>query len=224
MNELKRMLPWLWLCLQSLAWAGSPAPVTEPKPVDPPAALMRTLQDTFSTIRTVKTRFTQTKELKIFSRPVVIEGHLALKNPGRLAWRVDRPVRYALVIRNGEAVQWDEDTRRIQKLPFAGNPVFETVISQIEQWFSGDFSALAEGYDVEIMNASPPRLAFTPHADRMESKAIRLVTISVREDLRYVEQIVIDDVSGDRTTIDFHATVLNEPLADDEWEVAPHDP
>ncbi len=222
MNKCISILCILFGC-QILALADVSLTTADAEPEDSTEKMLHSLQANFSTIRTVKTRFTQKKEMKIFSRPVILKGQLALKNPGKLAWRVETPVRYALVIRNGEAIQWDEDTGRTQKLPFAGNPVFETVITQIEQWFSGNFAALMDGYDFEVLNETPPRLAFTPHADRMEAKAIRTVTISVREDLRYVEKIVIDDVSGDRTTITFHETVLNEPLDDEEWEVVPHD-
>ncbi len=224
---MKRLALLLFLILpglQSIASAEPVVPGTEAGEQVNADTLMRDLRENFSTIRTVKTRFTQEKKMQIFTRPVIIEGRLALENPGRLAWRVDRPVRYAFVIQNGEAVQWDEETRRVQRLPVAGNPVFEAVIAQIQQWFSGNFTALSDGYDLEILGAAPPHLSFTPRPDRMESKGIRRVTVSVREDLRYVEQIVIDDVSGDRTTIVFHETVLNEPLADAEWEVASHDP
>lgn len=188
------------------------------------APLLESLEESFSSIRSVQTRFTQEKQMRIFDRPVVIQGRLSLENPGRLAWRVDRPIRYALVIRDGEALQWDEETRRVQRLPFSGNPVFETVITQIEQWFSGQFLSLAGDYQLEVESDSPPRLAFVPKAEGMAAKAIRRVTVSVREDCRYVEQIVIEDVSGDRTSLVFHDTVLNEPVDSSAWEVVPREP
>lgn len=187
------------------------------------AALFQTLEKNFSTIQTVQTKFTEEKKLKIFNRTVRLEGRLALESSGRLAWRVDTPIQYALVLKDDAAFQWDEETRKVQRLPFSGNPVFETVIAQIQCWFSGRFAALESDYDLQVLSEAPPRLVFIPRADRMVAKAIRQVTVSIREDQRYVERIVIEDVSGDQTTIFFHDTVLNEPLNADCWEVEPHE-
>jgi len=185
------------------------------------AALFQTLEKNFSTITTVQTGFTEEKKLKIFDRTVRLEGRLALEASGRLAWRVDTPVQYVLVLKDNAAFQWDEETRKVQHLPFSGNPVFETVITQIQQWLSGRFTALEPDYDVQVLSEDPPRMVFIPREGGMVSKAIRQVTVSICSDQRYVEEIVIEDVSGDRTSIRFHGTVLNEPVDPSVWEVEP---
>jgi outer membrane lipoprotein-sorting protein len=186
--------------------------------------LFQALEKNFSAIRTVQTKFTEEKDLKIFNRTVRLEGRLVLESTGRLAWRVDSPIRYALVLKEDAAFQWDEETRKVQRLPFSGNPVFQTVIAQIQSWFSGRFAELETDYDLQVASEAPLRLVFIPRADRMVAKAIKQVTVSIREDQRYVEQIAIEDVSGDLTTITFHDTVLNEPISADSWEVAPREP
>ena len=185
--------------------------------------LFQTLEKNFSTIQTVQTKFTEEKKLKIFDRTVRLEGRLALESSGRLSWRVESPIQYALVLKDDAAFQWDEETRKVQRLPFSGNPVFETVIAQIQCWFSGRFAALETDYDLQVLSEMPPRLVFTPHADWMVAKAIKQVTVSIREDQRYVERIVIEDVSGDQTSIIFHDTRLNEPIDPSAWEVAPRE-
>lgn len=187
-------------------------------------ALFQTLEKNFSTIQTVQTKFTEEKKLKIFDRTVRLEGRLALESSGRLAWRVESPIQYVLVLKDDAAFQWDEETCKVQRLPFSGNPVFETVIAQIQCWFSGRFAALESDYDLQVLSETPPRLVFIPRADRMVAKAIRQVTVSIREDQRYVEQIAIEDVSGDQTSIVFHETLLNEPIDPSAWEVAPREP
>lgn len=184
-------------------------------------ALFQTLEKNFSTITTVQTGFTEEKKLKIFDRTVRLEGRLALEASGRLAWRVDTPVQYVLVLKDNAAFQWDEETRKVQHLPFSGNPVFETVITQIQQWFSGQFAALEPDYDVQVLSENPPRMVFIPRDGRMVAKAIRQVTVSICDDRRYVEQIVIEDISGDLTSIRFHDTILNEPIDPSAWEVVP---
>jgi len=187
-------------------------------------ALFQTLEKNFSTIQTVQTKFTEEKKLKIFDRTVRLEGRLALESSGRLAWRVESPIQYVLVLKDDAAFQWDEETRKVQRLPFSGNPVFETIIAQIQCWFSGRFAALEADYDLQVLSEMPPRLVFIPRAGLMVARAIRQVTVSIREDQRYVEQIAIEDVSGDQTSIVFHETLLNEPIDPSAWEVAPREP
>lgn len=187
-------------------------------------ALFQTLEKNFSSIQSVQTGFTEEKKLKIFDRTVRLEGRLALEASGRLAWRVESPIQYVLVLKDNAAFQWDEETRKVQQLPFSGNPVFETVITQIQQWFSGRFAELEPDYDLQVLSETPLRLAFLPREGRMVAKAIRQVTVSIREDRRYVEQIIIEDISGDLTSITFHNTVLNEPVDPSAWEVVPREP
>ena len=63
-------------------------------------------------------------------------------------------------------------------------------------------------------------MEFVPKADSMTGKAIKRVSVSVREDMKYVERILIEDVSGDQTVISFHDTILNEPVDAAEWKVS----
>ena len=186
-------------------------------------ALLRDLEKNFSSIQTVQTSFRQKKELKIFSRTLVMNGRLALENPNRLAGRIDSPSRYALVLDGEYARQWDEDSNSVQKNKTAGDPVFEEVIGQIEKWFSGAFTSLLDDYDLVVQSSQPPVLEFTPKPASITVKVIRRVTISVRRDRAYVEQIEIEDAGGDKTQIEFYDTVLNAPLPPETWEVVPHE-
>jgi outer membrane lipoprotein-sorting protein len=184
--------------------------------------LLQRLEKSFSGIQTVQARLRQEKKLKIFDRTIVMTGRLSLENPGKLAWRIDTPIKYALIINGKYALQWDEDSNKVQKIKTAGDPVFKEVISQIEKWFSGEFSSLLKEYDLTVKSTEPPVLEFVPKADGMLSKVIRKLTIRVRADLRYVEQISIEDVGGDLTTISFLDTRLNKPVPASEWEVSPN--
>ena len=185
-------------------------------------ALLQRLEKSFSSIQTVQTRLRQEKKLKIFDRTIVMKGRLSLENPDKLAWRIDTPIKYALVINGKYALQWDEDSNKIQKMKTSGDPVFEEVIGQIEKWFSGEFSSLLDEYDLTVKSTEPPILEFVPKTEGMLGKVIRKLTIHVRADLRYVEQISIEDVGGDLTTIFFLDTRLNEPVPASEWEVSPN--
>ena len=182
-------------------------------------ALLLSLEKSFSSIKTVQTKFTQEKTLRVFARTIEMKGNLLLENPGRLAWRINSPIRYVLILDGNYALQWDEETRKVQKTKTTGDPVFEEVLGQIEKWFSGKFSLLAKDYNLNVLSHEPLEMAFIPKPKSLVGKAIKRVTVSVRDDRKYVEAITIEDVSGDLTKIMFHDTVLNKPIATSEWKV-----
>lgn len=185
-------------------------------------ALLADLEQNFSTIKTVQTDFTQEKVLKIFKRTIHMNGRLVLENPDRMAWRIHAPIHYVLILNGEQALQWDEDSNKIQKQKTSGDPVFEEVIGQIEKWFSGEFNSLLTAYELTVLSEQPPVLQFDPKAGSMVGHVIKRVTIHVREDRTYVEKIVIEDRGGDQTAITFVNTVLNETVPAKEWEVKPN--
>ena len=211
MRALFLLLAGISLCVQ-----GSRA---NPSEGNNSGELLQALEKSFSSIQTVQTRFTQEKKLKIFERTIVLEGRLVLENPGRLAWRIDSPIKYVLVLDGEYALQWDEETRKVQKMKTTGDPMFEEVLGQIEKWFSGRFASLLKDYDMKVLSLQPLRMEFVPKPGSLVGKAIKRVAVAVRDDRKYVEEITIEDVSGDLTKIRFHDTILNEPIPASEWKV-----
>jgi hypothetical protein len=79
-------------------------------------------------------------------------------------------------------------------------------------WFSGSFSSLLDEYHVKIVKQQPFVVEFTPKENNFSKKVIKSVTVSFRDDERYLSRISIRERSGDVTTIIFENTLLNIPL------------
>jgi outer membrane lipoprotein-sorting protein len=190
---------------------------------DRQSELLKKLEESFSSISTVQTAFTQEKKLRVFDRTIQLKGRLAIENPGKLAWRIDEPIRYVLVMDGKQALQWDEESNKVDRMKTTGDPMFEEVLGQIEKWFSGQFSALVKDYDLTIESERPLRLIFVPKEGNLTGKAIKQVAVVIRDDFKYVEQLMIEDVTGDLMTIHFHDTVLNQAVPAAVWKVVPED-
>jgi outer membrane lipoprotein-sorting protein len=184
------------------------------------ATLVR-LEKNLSGISTVQTLFTQEKDLAVFQQKLVLKGRIVIQNPDRLAWNVDEPLRYTMVIAGNRVSQWDEDANQVQQMSLSANPVLQAVTDQLTKFFSGRYSALTAMFDVRETADSPLTLEFTPRADAVAQKAIRRVTMVFQPDERYIERIVIEELGGDRTTLVFHDTILNAPVDPGAWEVKP---
>ncbi len=187
------------------------------------APLLVELQRSLAGTTNVQTDFVQEKNLAILQQAVIIKGRLAVTQPDRLAWQVLEPIRYNLVLDGTTLRQWDEATDKVQQMSLAGNPVFGVVATQLRAWFAGHFDALTKDFDVSIdATVSPPAIAFVPREASFAAKAIRRVTLTFREDRRYLHSILIDERSGDRTLMTFTNTVLNGAVDPTLWEVKPH--
>ena len=194
----------------------------------PPAAdvekVLQRLEKNLAAVRTVRTSVTQVKELAVFSRKVTLTGKVYLENPGKLAWHMDKPLRYSIVIDGATMRQWDEDTDVVQKTSLSGNPIFKTVSDQLQNWFSGRYSSLRSEYEVEALRLKPAAvLKFTPKAGSAVAKAMKHVTVTFQESEQYLARIVVEGVGGDKTTMVFSDTVLNKPIPADAWEVRPRE-
>jgi len=175
-----------------------------------------------SDFKTLKTDFTQDKEMAMFKDKLVLRGRIYLEKPNKVAWHVDAPLRYSVLITDKVIRQWDEDTNQVQEISLAKNPIFQNVLNQLTVWFSGDYSSLLEVNSVRLVKHEPLMIEFIPTEKNISKKVIKSITITFRDDKKYLQQIRIQEVSGDVTTIHFTNTLLNAPLDSGSFEVKGH--
>ena len=181
--------------------------------------MLRRLGKNVSGFKNLKTGFVQEKELAIFQNKIIMKGTIFLQKPNKIAWHVDEPVKYSVVITDKSIRQWDEDTNRVQEIALSGNPVLQNVLNQMTIWFSGDYVSLLKDYNVRILKKSPLAFEFTPKENNVAGKIIKSIAVGFREDEQYLQQIKVLEISGDSTTIIFKDTIFNAPINDLDFEV-----
>ncbi len=185
----------------------------------PVSEALAKLESSLADVKTVRTRFVQEKRLALFKHPLVTRGVIQVEPPDRILWRVESPIRYALLIDGKQAKQWDGETGKTQKIPLAGNPVFAAVTEQLRAWFGGRYSLLANDYDIVQRSEAPAIFVFTPKPETPPAKMLQSVTVTFRADKRYITAIQIDEAGGDVTVLTFEETEINVPFASKEWEL-----
>ena len=186
------------------------------------ARMLAALQQALSATTNVQTGFVQEKQMAVLRQKVIIKGQLAVQQPGLFAWHVTEPIRYNLVLDGATLRQWDEPTGKEQQMSLADNPVFEIVSRQLKAWFGGQFDLLLKDFDAELDPAAPRSITFMPNKDSFARKAIRRVVMTFREDQRYMQEILIEELGGDKTLMTFTNTFLNAAINPAAWEVKPH--
>jgi outer membrane lipoprotein-sorting protein len=207
-----------WLSSATASMAGDAVP----DPLPAPGEVLARLEARAAELRTLKADFVQEKHLAVLERPLVLRGTLLMQKPDRFAWIVREPLGYAMVIRGDVALQWSEDTRKVEEIPLSGNPHFQMAIRQMRDWLSGSYQSLLGDYAASVLGAEPLRLRFVPRDTALPRDWIESVTIEFERDERYVHAITIVERRGDWTLLTFAGALRNEPIAPSAWDVEQH--
>jgi outer membrane lipoprotein-sorting protein len=184
---------------------------------------LRAVQDRMASVRTVQADFEQEKNLSLFKQKIVVSGRIYIESSGRFSWHAEKPVRYRLFMNGDDVRQWDEDTRQVQRVPTAGNPIFKMATGQMRDWFSGHYEGMLKEYEATVSGDAALTARFVPKPGTITAKALRSVEVSLAKDAKYIDSIRIEDLSGDATTIRFKNVILNEAIAPAAWEVVPRE-
>ncbi|MBS3764181.1 MAG: outer membrane lipoprotein carrier protein LolA [Planctomycetes bacterium] len=183
--------------------------------------IMEDLEKHLSEIETVQARFVQEKHLAMFERKMIIEGHLAVANPNKVAWHVQKPVRYRMVICGPKLKQWEEDTNEVKTLRLDKNATYKVAFEQLTAWFAGRYGDLRERYNVELMDRDPLTLTFTPKEGGDMESIIKSVRVVFRDNEDYLKKIKITQGNDDVTIVRFFDLQLNEKIDEEVWRVRP---
>ena len=210
----------LWLCaVLALASSASKASDESPGATADLEELLSRLEARVSGIRTLRADFVQEKFLAVLDEPLLLKGTIFMQKPDLFSWIVREPLRYSMVIQGEVVRQWDEDTRRVEKISLSKNPVFKMAIQQLRDWLSGAYKSMLGQYEVTVLDRSPISLGFVPRDTALVQGVIDRVTVEFDRDERYIWRIQIFEKQGDRTLITFVNTLLNAPIAPTAWKV-----
>jgi len=205
----------------ALLLAGGYSRASGESPGDAPdlEQVLSRLEERVSGIETLRVDFVQEKFLAVLDRPLVLKGTLLMQKPDLFSWTVKEPLRYSMVIRGEMVQQWDEDTRRVEKISLSKNPVFKMAIQQMRDWLSGAYRSMLGQYEVTVIEEDPISLEFVPRDTALAQEVIDRVTVEFDRDERYIWRIRILEKGGDRTLITFANPLLNSPIAPAAWKV-----
>ena len=198
-------------------------PAVQPEPKTQEAEAKAGTTDTaellanIANFRTLRTKFVQTKRLKAFKKPMVLNGELCLDRAGkRFAWHVESPLRYSCVIADGKLTQWDEDSDKTVSVPLSKYPMLEMLSGAMTAFASGDAKALEQ--DFEAAPGKDGTIMLKPRSERFAASLITEVELFLDEPRTQIVKVRATENSGDVTELVYSDPVFDSEIPDSLWQ------
>ena len=164
----------------------------------------------------VNANFKQVKKLKAFVMPLTITGELCMDRSGRFAWHVYTPVQYSCIIRDGKLMQWDADTGKTYTLSLKSNAGLRYLAHSLQNYFSGNFMEMKKDFTPTEWTKDQ-FLVMQPKKDIPAASFIKEIRFRFSKDFRSLEQIKIEETTGDLAEITFTEMKLNQAIPEAKW-------
>ncbi len=170
-------------------------------------------------VKTFSADYSQVKKFKILSRPLKLSGRIYIRrNPFKLGWHVDRPVKSLTVMDGDTLKQWDESGSETLEIKMADNPVMKTVADTYRSMLTGDFSTFKKNCKMNYVGTSRC-LNVVPGPESNMGRFIKKISFYFSTGLTWLERIDIEELRGSSTVIIFKNAAVNKPLASEAWQI-----
>ncbi len=205
----------LLLFLLSFAFAGTYAQTFTP--VKDEAAVRKRFAEVSQATKSIRSDFTQEKNLSMLAEKVVSKGVFYFKKANLVRLEYTQPFRYLLVMNNGKATIKDDS--KTTQLDMHKTKIFQQVNNLIVDCVQG--SALNNSnFQVKIYeNATQLRMDMKPLAKGLKEFFSDIIIFIDKTDYS-VNKMQMNELSGDNTVITFSNKKINGDIPDAVFTVA----
>lgn len=167
------------------------------------------IEKNMSQVKSISGAFTQKKDIKILSRPLISRGRLYYLSPDSIRWEYTEPVKSILLVDRGNVKRFIFREGGFVEDSSARLEAVRIVVSQITEWFAGKFNN-SRDFRADIIEG---KVVLTPQNASIKS-FIKKVVITFSKDAGVISAIEIIEVQGAATYLEFKDIAINKPLPD----------
>ncbi len=172
------------------------------------------LQKEYETISTISADFTQEVISGAGNKPLVSEGTVFFKKPGRMKWLYSTPNKDELVSDGKTVWFFQSDLNQVMEKPIEG------AASSVATDFLAGVGNLKNDFDITLVkeSGSAYRLGLVPNYPQPNLKKFY---IDVDKTKSLVVKTMVENYFGTVTTVSFRNIKLNTPVKDSFFEFSP---
>jgi hypothetical protein len=170
-----------------------------------------TLQQESEKITSVSSRFTQSKDMRILSRPLVSTGSFYFKAPDSVRWEYEAPVKSILLMHEGTVRRYTQGDQGLIEDSGPALQAMNVMLQEITLWSRGRFNE-SRGFAAELRPGPEPVILLTPR-DAGLAKIITGIDVELAPDTAgLISAITIREGEGGTTSLRFSDVRINSVL------------
>ncbi len=162
-------------------------------------------------ITTLSCTFKQIKSSDLFQEDQVALGKLFMKNQAQIRWEYTSPQKKIIILRDNTIISQEADGKT-NKYNFLDNPFIGKGFKLFEVLANGQlFDSDKFTTKISSLNTQQTHITLIPEIKQLK-KYINSLEITVDSTSYLVQKIIINEVSGDQTTLFFSSFKINETM------------
>jgi outer membrane lipoprotein-sorting protein len=181
-------------------------------------ALLRSKISAYSkNLLTLESSFIQFKYLSVLTEPSRSNGHFCFKNPGMVRWEYTEPFKYLVIVNNDRLFMKDDNKTKSYEM--TSSKAFVAMSSGLGKLLHGDIFENKTDFACKYYeNEVNYKLVLVPKAKELK-KIFSSILLFFDKKQFSVSKVVMIELSGDKTEIEFTDRKINEGIADDKFNI-----
>jgi len=167
-------------------------------------------------VQSVHARFTQKKQMKILSKPLLSQGQFFFKTPASVRWEYTEPVRSILLMHQGSLKRYLQSSSGLTEESGGGLPVMEIVMQEISAWLHGQFEQ-SRYFTATLEKRPSPRIILMPR-DPSFARVIKRIELTPSLQPGTLKSILIVEDEQTTTFFEFRDMQVNQPIPESVFQ------
>jgi len=170
------------------------------------------IQKESAKITTIQARFTQSKHMKILSKPLVSKGIFYFQAPNSVRWEYNSPVKSILLMsKEGGIKRYTAGSKGLAEEPGTSLQGVQMVLQEISKWTKGQFTDNPY-FAASMKDGQVPQIIMTPREKGLASIMDRIVISFSPDRPGILKSVKIVENEGNDTLIEFSDVQINTKL------------
>ncbi len=164
-------------------------------------------------VSSISADFTQTKHMKILTKPLISKGRFYFQAPDSVRWEYAAPVKSILLMSRHGIKRYTQGSRGLVEDGSASTASMQVVLKEISRWSSGRFTE-NEFFAATIQRGKEPKIVLIPKEKGM-SEMISRIAITLSSDRPgLLKSVKIEEGVGNYTFFVFSNVQMNDKISE----------
>jgi outer membrane lipoprotein-sorting protein len=167
-------------------------------------------------VQSIQARFTQKKDMKILSRPLLSEGRFFFQAPASVRWEYTAPVKSILLMHGGALKRYISSGGGFTEEAAGRLPAMEIVMQEMSAWLHGQFEQ-SQYFTATLVNDPAPGIILTPK-EKSFARLIKRIELTPSQQPGVLKSILIVEDEKTTTLFEFRDVQVNKPIPESVFQ------